>query len=55
MKDEKDKYEPPIAMRLDLLNAGAGNGCAVGSGDFFCELGNSAEYCNSGNAGGGPT
>ena len=45
MKDEKDVYEPPRAMRLTALDGGAG----------FCEQGNSdAEYCYvPGNTAGG--
>ena len=45
MKDEKDNYEPPKAMRLTSLDAGAGYGCdPMGSGDTgYCkEPGNSA-------------
>ena len=38
MKDEKDKYEPPRAMRLTSLDAGVG-WCDPGSGD--------AEMCYS--------
>ena len=43
MKDEKDKYEPPKAMRLNSLDAGAGDCEFPGSGDTSCtSFGNQA-------------
>ena len=49
MKDEKDKYEPPKAMRLDKMSSGSGAECDTGSADadYFCN-GYSAIGCTSG-------
>ena len=46
MKDEKQKYEPPRAMRLDDKSLGRG-ACAVGSSaDTDCDgSGSGAESC----------
>ena len=50
MKDEKDKYEPPKAMRLDKMSSGSGNDeCYTGSADADCYgTGYSATGCTSG-------
>ena len=50
MQDDKKRYEPPRAVRLDDRALGRG-ACAVGSADADCEgSGSGAEAClSSGN------
>ena len=53
MKDEKDKYEPPKAMRLDKMSSGSGAECNTGSGDADCLIGYGALGCSSGSSASG--
>lgn len=47
-------YEKPRILDLsDQPTKGSGKGCATGSGDTICELGNTAEWCYEGSGGGG--
>jgi len=46
MEQDKKKYEPPKAMRLDDKESGKGLCDPSGSGDSYCmESGNSAVQC----------
>jgi hypothetical protein len=52
MKDKKQKYVPPKAMRLDGVNSGSGlDTCTLpgSSADLNCTPGNSPGVCITGN------
>ena len=45
IEDKKQKYEPPLAMRLDEMRSGSGTCTLYGSGDSVCDIGISATDC----------